>query len=187
MKARLHTLAARSMVVTLLAISVAPAALAQHAHHGKHAGAVGDAPYAGMQARSIKALSDQQLDDLRAGRGMALALPAELNGYPGPAHVLELAQPLQLSADQAARTQALFARMQEEARVLGERLIEEERALDRLFADGKAKWAQVEQATHRAAQAQGALRAAHLKFHLLMMDVLDEEQVARYGALRGYR
>ena len=57
-------------------------------------------PYAGMQARSIKALSDQQIADLGAGRGMGLALAAELNGYPGPSHVLELADKLDLSADQ---------------------------------------------------------------------------------------
>ena len=35
--------------------------------------------------------------DLRAGRGMGLALAAELNGYPGPAHVLELADKLDLA------------------------------------------------------------------------------------------
>ena len=57
-------------------------------------------PYAGMQTRSIKALSDQQIADLQAGRGMGLALAAELNGYPGPSHVLELADKLGLSADQ---------------------------------------------------------------------------------------
>jgi len=41
-------------------------------------------PYAGMQSRPIKALSEQQIGDLKAGRGMGLALPAELNGYPVP-------------------------------------------------------------------------------------------------------
>jgi hypothetical protein len=41
-------------------------------------------PYSGMQTRPIKALSDQQVADLKAGRGMGLALAAELNGYPGP-------------------------------------------------------------------------------------------------------
>ena len=51
-------------------------------------------PYAGLEARSIKALSDQQIADLKAGRGMGLALAAELNGHPGPMHVLELADPL---------------------------------------------------------------------------------------------
>jgi hypothetical protein len=47
-------------------------------------------PYAGMQARAIKALSAEQIADLKAGRGLSLALAAELNGYPGPRHVLEL-------------------------------------------------------------------------------------------------
>jgi hypothetical protein len=60
-------------------------------------------PYAGLEARSIKTLSDQQIGDLRAGRGMGLALAAELNGYPGPMHVLELADALGLSANSVRR------------------------------------------------------------------------------------
>jgi hypothetical protein len=35
-------------------------------------------PYAGLQTRSIKAFSEQQVADLSAGRGMGLALAAEL-------------------------------------------------------------------------------------------------------------
>ena len=58
--------------------------------------------------RSIKALSEQQVNELGAGRGMGLALAAELNGYPGPSHVLELADKLELSADQRAKVQRLF-------------------------------------------------------------------------------
>jgi hypothetical protein len=57
-------------------------------------------PYAGLQARPIKALSEQQVADLRAGRGMGLALAAELNGYPGPLHVLELSKELDLGQSQ---------------------------------------------------------------------------------------
>src|SRR3954447_20684114 len=83
-------------------------------------------PYAGMQARPIKALSEQQVADLEAGRGMGLALTAELNGYPGPSHVLELADRLELSADQRARIKALFDSMKAEALPLGSRLIEQE-------------------------------------------------------------
>ena len=67
----------KSLVAAIVLSFVASAALAQ-------------SPCAGMQARSIKALSEQQVADLKAGRGMGLALSAELNGYPGPAHVLEL-------------------------------------------------------------------------------------------------
>lgn len=62
--------------------------------------AFAQSPYSGMQTRPIKALSEQQVADLKAGRGMGLALAAELNGYPGPSHVLELADKLDLSADQ---------------------------------------------------------------------------------------
>ena len=56
-------------------------------------------PYAGLQSRPMKALSEQQIADLRAGRGMTMALPAELNGYPGPLHVIELADALALSSE----------------------------------------------------------------------------------------
>src|SRR5713226_8085257 len=98
-------------------------------------GASAQTPYAGMQARSIKALSDQQVADLKAGRGMGLALAAELNGYPGPSHVLELADKLDLSADQRARIQKLFALMKQEALPLGTKLIDQEAELDRQFAN----------------------------------------------------
>src|SRR5262245_62315440 len=57
-------------------------------------------PYAGYEQRPIKALSREQIADLKAGRGMGLALAAELNGFPGPIHVLELAERLQLTVEQ---------------------------------------------------------------------------------------
>lgn len=104
-----------------------------------------------MEQRAIKALSDQQIADLRAGRGLGLALPAELNGYPGPAHVLENADALALTADQRARTQALFEAMKAEAVPVGERLIEQERTLDRLFADRRIDNVNLEGITHETA------------------------------------
>src|SRR5258705_11151432 len=83
-------------------------------------------PYAGMQARPIKALSEQQVADLGAGRGMGLALAAELNGYPGPSHLLELADNLDLSTDQRAAIHRLFYSMKAEPVPLGSKLIEQE-------------------------------------------------------------
>jgi hypothetical protein len=91
-------------------------------------------PYAGMQTRPIKALSEQQISDLNAGRGMGLAMAAELNGYPGPSHVLDLAGNLELSTDQRDRVKALFDAMKAEAQPLGSRLIAQEAELDKLFA-----------------------------------------------------
>jgi hypothetical protein len=57
-------------------------------------------PYAGQERRSIKALSDNEVRDLAEGRGMGLARAAELNSFPGPMHVLELANELGLSEAQ---------------------------------------------------------------------------------------
>src|SRR3954454_2079126 len=93
-----------------------------------------ETPYAGMQTRSIKALSEQQVADLSAGRGMGLALAAELNGYPGPSHVLEFADKLELSADQRAKVQTFFDAMKAEAIPLGSNLMEQEAQLDGKFA-----------------------------------------------------
>lgn len=167
----------KSWLIVIGLAAVLPA-LAQHrpAHSG----------YAGMQDRAIKALSDEQLADLRAGRGMTLALPAELNGYPGPAHTLELAGALGLSEEQKQKTRALFAQMQAEAIQAGERVIASEQRLDRLFKERKASVATLQEDTATAARAQGELRAVHLRYHLLMLDVLTPAQASRYNELRGY-
>ena len=114
-------------ITAIMIIALGGVAAAQHQH--------GNAPYAGMQQRAIKALSEQQIADLRAGRGMGLALAAELNGYPGPLHVLELADQLQLSVDQRRRVGELIEVMKADAVPVGEELIEHEKELDQAFAD----------------------------------------------------
>src|SRR3954464_5517887 len=91
-------------------------------------------PYAGLDARPIKALSEQQIDDLKAGRGMGMAKAAELNGYPGPMHVLELADELELTAEQKETTEKQFEPMQPPQTAAGRELVEAERNLDRQFA-----------------------------------------------------
>ena len=143
-------------------------------------------PYAGLQARPLKALSDEQLDDLKAGRGMGLALAGELNGYPGPKHVLELAKELNLTEAQRARTQQLFDEMKAEAVPLGQQLIAAETDLDRQFSGRTITAVSLTAVTAAIGATQGTLRATHLKYHLAMMDVLTAEQIRRYGELRGY-
>jgi Spy/CpxP family protein refolding chaperone len=144
-------------------------------------------PYAGFEGRPIKALSEQQVADLRAGRGMGLALAAELNGYPGPMHVLELADALDLSSQQRAKMQELFAAMKAEAIPLGEKLIAEEAELDRAFADKTITPASLAASTDAIGTTHAALRQAHLKYHLFTIEVLTPAQVQRYAELRGYK
>ena len=143
-------------------------------------------PYAGMQTRSIKALSEQQVADLGAGRGMGLALAAELNGYPGPSHVLELADRLELSTDQRARIKGLFDSMKAEALPLGSKLIEQEADLDRQFASRTVTAESLKASTAAVAVTQGELRETHLKYHLSTADILSPAQMQHYAELRGY-
>jgi hypothetical protein len=143
-------------------------------------------PYAGMQTRPIKALSEQQVADLGAGRGMGLALAAELNGYPGPSHVLELADKLDLSTDQRASVQRLFDSMKAEAVPLGATLIAQEADLDKQFASRTVTPESLKASTAAVAKTQGALRETHLKYHLSTMAILIAGQMQRYTELRGY-
>jgi hypothetical protein len=150
------------------------------------AAALAQSPYAGMQTRPIKALSEQQVADLQAGRGMGLALSAELNGYPGPAHVLELADQLGLSVDQKARIQSLFDSMKAEAVPLGAKLLEQEATLDQQFANRSVTPESLKTATAAIGLTQGELRDLHLKFHLQTPRILSAEQMQHYSMLRGY-
>jgi hypothetical protein len=166
--------------MAVLALGLLPAATSAQHQAGQHQ------PYLGQQTRPVKALSDQQIADLKSGRGMGLALAAELNGYPGPMHVLELAAPLGLSDAQRTRMAELFAAMKAEAVALGEKLIAAETELDRQFASKAVTEASLVEGVRAIASVQGALRAAHLKYHLASVEVLTPAQVARYAELRGY-
>jgi Spy/CpxP family protein refolding chaperone len=163
-------------LLVLVLIALAPTALAQSQQ-----------PYAGLESRSIKALSEQQITDLRAGRGMGLALAAELNGYPGPMHVLELANALGLTSEQRAKMQELFAAMKAEALPLGERLIAQEAELDRAFAGKTITAATLAASTDAIGATHAALRQAHLKYHLFTIEALTPTQIEQYAALRGYK
>jgi hypothetical protein len=146
--------------------------------------AFGQTPYAGLQGRPIKALSELQIADLQAGRGMAL--PAELNGYPGPSHLLELADRIGLSDAQRRDIQSMFDAMKSEAIGIGEHLVAQEAALGALFAKHSATPEAISVATAEIGATQGKLRAAHLKYHLMTVGTLQPSQIEQYAQLRGY-
>ena len=133
----------RRVVVAVMAALALPA-LAQH--HG----------YAGMKHREIKALSPEQVTQYQAGAGMGYAMPAELNRFPGPMHVLELADKLQLTSEQRAKTQALMDAHKAEARAIGVKRVESERALEALFRSCKVDEAALAKQVRDAAALEGA-------------------------------
>ena len=109
-------------------------------------------PYAGQRDAPIKALLPEEQSALRAGQGLGFAMAAELNGYPGPKHVLELAEQLELSDDQRRATQEIFERMLATAQREGAALIEAERELDGLYASRTATAALVNERLTRIEQ-----------------------------------
>jgi hypothetical protein len=146
----------------------------------------GGSPCAGQETLEIKALSPADVQAYLAGEGMGLARAAELNHYPGPRHVLELAAELRLSDSQAAGARAIQARMKAEAVRLGKLIVEKERLLDRLFVEQKVEDEQLRALVAEIGQLQGELRFVHLRAHLAMRALLRREQIARYDELRGY-
>jgi hypothetical protein len=117
---------------------------------------------------------------------MGLALAAELNGYPGPLHLLELADQIALSPTQRASIRALFEAMKAEAVALGETLLAQEAGLDRQFADRSVTPDSLRSATGSIGATQAELRHAHLKYHLSAAAIVSPQQTRRYLELRGY-
>ena len=143
-------------------------------------------PYAGQQIRTIKALSTEEIAALQTGEGMGIAKAAELNGYPGPRHVLDLAVQLKLTPDQRQQVQVIFDRMSAAAKPLGAELVERERVLDQLFQKGEISPDRLSAETTTIATIQGRLRSVHLAAHLETRAMLNQEQIALYQQLRGY-
>ncbi len=168
----------------VLAIMLMPvAASAQGGHHGHHPPA---SPYAGEERRAIKSLSEADLAELRRGGGWGLAKAAELNGYPGPAHLLELKEAVGLAPGQVAAVQALFERMQAAAKEEGARFIALETALEEAFRDRTVTPESLRAALGAIAASQARLRGIHLAAHLDTVTLISPEQVAAYNRLRGY-
>lgn len=148
-------------------------------------------PYAGEEAHAIKALDPARIAGLRAGAGLGYAKAAELNGYPGPAHLLELADRIPLSPDQVEAIGAIREAMRSDAIGLGQELIEAEARLDAAFrerrldqgAEGRARLAML---TAAAGAAEARLRARHLAAHIEAARLLSPDQIAADAALRGY-
>lgn len=150
------------------------------------AGQSSESPYVAEQSQPIKALAPARIEGLLAGHGLGYAKAAELNGYPGPKHVLELADALQLSETQRQQTEALYRRMALTAQALGRELVEAEAELDRRFVERSISESELAERLLQIGTLEARLRTVHLQAHLEQTRILDEGQRERYGQLRGY-
>ncbi|MDI3326892.1 hypothetical protein QKW35_21155 [Pontibacterium granulatum] len=143
-------------------------------------------PYAGQELRRIKSLSEERISGLLDGKGLGYAKVAELNGFPGPAHVLELANELKLSEKQRQQTTSLFNDMKSKAKDLGAKLLDAEKQLDQLFRNNEISEDIVSKETKVIGILEGQLRAAHVNAHIKQKALLTEHQIRMYNHLRGY-
>jgi len=143
-------------------------------------------PYKGEQLREIKALSGVEINRLLSGQGMGFAKTAELNHYPGPKHVLELAVDLNLTNAQISETTIIFNRMKTEAIRLGRELVNGEAKLNKLFENSTITSDVLDNQLLVIGRVRAQLRGTHLKAHLAQRIVLSPHQLHQYDKLRGY-
>lgn len=142
--------------------------------------------YVGQEKRAIKSLSASDIDDLQNGRGWGLAKAAELNGVPGPVHLLEMKEEIALSKEQVGKITALYEEMKKEATLLGEELIRYERELNDHFANRTINDGLLKGLLAKIEDTRMKLRYVHLSAHLRTPAIVTEEQIKLYNKLRGY-
>jgi Spy/CpxP family protein refolding chaperone len=145
-----------------------------------------ESPYSGQETREIKALSQQEVEDYLNGQGLGYGKAAELNQYPGPRHVLDMAKELALTEVQIAQTQTVFDAMKAQAITLGKQLVEKERELDRQFASGSIDADSLKTLLSDIGALEANIRYVHLIAHLEQKALLTQHQIQRYDQLRGY-
>jgi hypothetical protein len=169
----------RLTILVLVLAGMALPALGQE--HSRHV-----SPYAGEESRRIKSLSEAEVADLLAGRGAGFAKAAELNGVPGPAHILEMGEAIGVTADQEQAVREVHARMEAEAKALGARLVALEAELNDAFAAGGITADGLRSMLAGLSAVRGELRYVHLAAHLDAAAILTAAQVGAYNRLRGY-
>jgi Spy/CpxP family protein refolding chaperone len=115
-----------------------------------------------------------------------MARAAELNGFPGPRHVLDLHSELGLDQATIDRAQQLFDQMKSEAQPLGAQVVALEKSLGEAFASQTIDETTLTDEISSLAALMGQLREVHLRAHIRMKAALSPQQVARYDELRGY-
>lgn len=166
------------LVGTCMLAMISMPTTAQHVHESSS--------YAHSRGAEVTSLTDEEVRALRQGEGMGLARAAELNHFPGPRHLLDLASDLDLSEVQIRRIRAIHDRMKSQAVAKGEDIIKVEKHLAELFASGDPSTRKLTQVTEHLGAMRGQLQAIHLLAHIEAAKELSAGQIREYDRLRGY-
>lgn len=126
--------------------------------------------------------ADREL--LENGSGAGMAAYADPADFPGPRHILDLADTLALTENQIKQIEAISDDMGAQARALGIRIIEQEELLESLFRNGNAGEEETRNIATSIGTLRGRLRAVYLTAHIEARDVLTAGQRQLYTELR---
>jgi len=163
--------------IFLLSITTAHASDLLHSHVSK---------YTGQEKQTIKSLSPDDVAELKRGGGWGLAKAAELNGIPGPIHLLEMKDEILLTDLQIKKITKIYEGMRVRAIEQGERFIALEQELENHFQDRTINDVILRRSLEAIAEARKELRYIHLATHLQTPEILSSGQINKYNALRGY-
>ena len=140
----------------------------------------------GMQGMGgmLSGVSEQEKEMLLKGGGLGAGMIAMTNGYPGPKHVLEMGDELELTAAQRESIGTIYGKVKAESVKLGTELVEKDEALAALFTSGSVSTKDVEKRSREIGELQGRLRAAHLNAHVQTHAELTPAQLAKLPTMQ---
>jgi len=149
-----------------------------HQMHGQAEG--------GMQGTGgmLSGVSEQEKEALLKGGGLGAGMIAMMNGYPGPKHVLEMGDELELTDAQRESIGTIYGKVKAESVELGTELVEKDEALAALFTSGSVSTKDVEKRSREIGELQGRLRAAHLNAHVQTHAELTPAQLAKLPTMQ---
>ena len=142
--------------------------------------------YESLLYTEIRGIGEDDIEGYRTGAGLGFALPAELNGYPGPRHVLDFSDELELKTDQLEEIQSLYDEMLPQAIDLGEQILQAEAELELAFREETITTDYLASQLELIEGLRADLRFVHLSTHLSTITILTPHQIQQYNVLRGY-
>lgn len=142
--------------------------------------------YVDLLDSEIRGLDPKTIEGYLTGKGLGQALPAELNGYPGPRHTIDMAEELELTEKQLAEVQALFDEMQAAVIPLGEDYLDAVAELELAFREGTITEDFLQSQLEKITGIEAEMRFVHLSTHLATIDILNGNQIMQYNMMRGY-
>jgi len=142
--------------------------------------------YDSLLDTEIRGISEEDIEGYRTGAGLGFALPAELNGYPGPRHVLDLSVELDLDEQQLSEIQSLYDEMLPQVINLGEQILQAEAELELAFREETISTEYLADQLDLIGDLRADLRYVHLSTHLSTITILTTHQIQQYNILRGY-